>query len=137
MPSLPNFTNYPKHTTVLLAATANTNRDGSTGTYSAAQFLSASGGSRVDKIRIVAVGTTTAGVVRGFYAADGATWRLVFEQLVTAITPSATIAVFSADVSYSDGFFMPPIASGVIAASWKFSTNNAESFVVHVMGGDF
>ena len=68
---------------------ANTNRNG-TGTL-VTIFTGATNGSRVDDIYIVATGTTTAGVVRLFIS-DGSNIRLWQEILVTAITPSTTVA---------------------------------------------
>lgn len=109
-------------------ATANTNRDGS-GTLGNVLAAGASG-SRVDYVDIVATGTTTAGVVRLFIY-DGTNNRLLSETLVGAITPSTTIAVFSARISWDQGLILP--ANYIL----KASTNNAETFNVIAFGGDY
>jgi hypothetical protein len=109
-------------------STANTNRNG-TGTI-ATVMTGATNGTRIDDIYIVSTGTTTAGVVRLFIS-DGTNVRLWQEILVTAITPSTTVAVWSAAL----------INVGLILESgWSLqaSTNNAETFNVLVTrAGDF
>lgn len=109
-------------------STANTNRNG-TGTI-ATVMTGATNGTRIDDIYIVATGTTTAGVVRLFIS-DGSNVRLWQEILVSAVTPSTTIAVWSAAL----------INQGLILESgWSLqaSTNNAETFnVIVTRAGDF
>lgn len=107
---------------------ANTNRDG-TGTI-VDVLTGGTNGTRVDDVSIVAAGTTTAGVVRLFIN-DGTTSQLWREILVTAITPSATVAVWSS--------FLTNLAL-VLKSGWKLqaSTHNAETFnVVVTRAGDF
>ena len=109
-------------------STANTNRNG-TGTI-ATVFTAGSNGSRIDDIYITATGTTTAGVVRLFLN-DGTNTYLFEEILVTAITPSTTVAVFQA-VLLNQAI--------VLASGWSLraSTNNAETFNIQVTrAGDF
>jgi hypothetical protein len=113
-------------------ATANTNRDGSTGTYSGA-FTAGANGGLVDSITFTAPGTTTAGLVRIFYADNGSTYRLIGEVVVAAITPSGTVAAFTATWTPPDGLPMPLKASGTI----RFNMNNAEAMNCHVKGGDY
>ena len=132
MPQFPNFTGAPRQT-VTQISTANTNRDG-TGTIGTC-FTAGNMGSRIDKIRISGTGTTTAGVVR-IYIHDGSNARLLDEVLVTAITPSTSIAVFEAEISYTDGLLLPA-PGGSTAWSLRASTHNAETFNVFVQGGDF
>ena len=109
-------------------STANTNRNG-TGTL-ATVMTGATNGTRIDDIYIVATGTTTAGVVRLFIS-DGTNIRLWQEILVTAITPSTTVQVWSASL----------LNQGLLLESgWSLqaSTNNAETFNVLVTrAGDF
>lgn len=109
-------------------ATANTNRDG-TGTIGTVLTAGAQG-TLVELIRVVAVGTTTAGVVRIFLH-DGSNYFLYEEILVTAITPSTTVEVFSAEVV--------PTKPLVLPTSWsvRASTHNAETFKVIVTGGNY
>ena len=110
-------------------STANTNRNG-TGTIGTV-FTGAAGGSRIDDITITATGTTTAGVVRLFIN-DGTTSYLWQEILVSAITPSTTVQVFS--------FTLLNQALILASSSWSLraSTNNAETFnVIVTRAGDF
>lgn len=116
-------------TAVGQVTTANTNRNG-TGTI-ATIFTGGTSGSRIDDISIVATGTTTAGVVRLFLN-DGTTSYLLQEILVTAITPSTTVQVFSSQLLNQ--------AIILASSSWSLraSTNNAETFNILVTrAGDF
>ena len=116
-------------TAVGQVTTANTNRNG-TGTI-ATIFTGGSSGSRIDDITISATGTTTAGVVRLFLN-DGTTSYLWQEILVTAITPSTTVQVFS--------FTLLNQALILASSSWSLraSTNNSETFNILVTrAGDF
>lgn len=107
---------------------ANTNRNGS-GTL-VTIFTGAASGSRVDDIYIVATGTTTAGVVRLFIS-DGSNVRLWQEILVSAITPSTTVAVWSYTLLNQ---------ALLLESGWSLqaATNNAETFnVIVTRAGDF
>jgi len=109
-------------------STANTNRNG-TGTI-ATVFTGATNGSRIDDISIVATGTTTAGVVRLFIS-DGTNIRLWQEILVSAITPSTTVQVWSYTLLNQ---------ALLLENGWSLqaSTNNAETFNILVTrAGDF
>lgn len=107
---------------------ANTNRNG-TGTL-VSIITGAASGTRVDDIYIVATGTTTANVVRLFIS-DGTNIRLWQEVLVTAITPSTTVAVFSAALLNQ---------ALLLKSGWSLqaSTNNAETYnIIVTRAGDF
>ena len=109
-------------TAVAQVSAANTNRDG-TGTI--VDVLAAgTNGTRVDDVSIVAAGTVTAGVVRLFLH-DGTNSRLWKEVLVTATTPSTTVAVWSSTLSD---------LALVLESGWKLqaSTHNSETFNVCV-----
>lgn len=110
---------------------ANTNRDG-TGTL-VTVFTGGASGSRIDDIVVQAVGTTTAGMVRLFLSLDGgATNRLLREVAVSAVTPSATVPAFRAELS--DLAWLLPDSNAQLRAS----THNAETFnVVVTRAGDF
>lgn len=127
MASAPIFVGVPKTWQAALSA-ANTNRDGS-GTLVSVLSAGASG-SRIDRLRVVASGTTTAGVIR-YYVNDGTNKYLIKERLVTAITPSATVQVFEDEVSFGDGLVLP--------TGWSLmaAPHNAENFKVFAQGGDF
>ena len=109
-------------------STANTNRNG-TGTIGTV-ITGATNGTRVDDISIVATGTTTAGVVRLFIS-DGTNVRLWQEILVSAITPSTTVQVWSYTLLNQ---------ALILKSGWSLqaSTNNAETFnVIVTRAGDF
>jgi hypothetical protein len=108
--------------------TANTARDG-TGTI-ATIFTAGASGSRVDDIKIQALATTTAGVVRLFLH-DGTNARLWQEVMVTATTPSTTVQAFNTTL-YNQALILPT------GWSIRASTNNAEGFnVIVTRAGDF
>jgi hypothetical protein len=109
-------------------ATADTARSG-TPTNVVTIFTAGASGSRIDEVDIVATGTTTSGVVR-LWIYNGTTYFLFQEILVTAITPSTSVAVFSSISTYNN--FMLP--SGF---SLRATTNNTEGFTVTAFGGDF
>lgn len=132
-------------TAMAQVSAANTNRDG-TGTIATILSAPAVRGTAatattpptpdyspgtlvVNRVRVVAVGTTTAGMVR-LYLHDGTNFRLLDEIPVTAITPSGTVAAFQAEKSYSDL---------IIPTGWSLraSTHNAETFNVFAFGGRF
>lgn len=129
-----NFSATPRIGAVVIS-TANTNRDG-TGTIGTV-FTAGASGSRIDGIVIQATGTTTGGMVR-LFVHDGTNARLFDEAPVIAITPSGTAPAFSTALGNS-----APLATGryplMLPSGWSLraSTNNAESFNVIALGGDF
>lgn len=115
-------------------STANTNRDG-TGTIGTVHTAGSSG-ARIDSLAAIATSTTTAGMLR-FFIDISSTIRLLCEVPVQAVTPSGTVSAWSAVLNSSThpGVFPLVLQSGAIL---KASTNNAETFNVHVTtGGDF
>lgn len=107
---------------------ANTNRNG-TGTI-VSVITGATSGTRVDDIYIVANAATTAGVIRLFIS-DGTNIRLWQEILVSAVTPSTTVQVWSYSLLNQ---------ALLLKSGWSLqaSTNNAETFSVFVTrAGDF
>lgn len=127
MGTSPVFIATPKQWQAALSA-ANTNRDG-TGTLVDVIPTPGSSGSRVDRVRVQSIVTTTAGVIR-LYLYDGTNNYLLREILVTAVTPSTSLEAWSADVDL-DGLILP--------SGWKLraSTHNAEAFRIFARGGDF
>lgn len=113
-------------------ATANTARDG-TGTIATLYTAGANGG-RVEKIRINAAGTTTAGVIRLFRKVSGGTFRLWREILVTAVTPSTTVETWSYEWKDADGDPLCIMAANDVLG---VATNNAETFSAFSEGGDY
>lgn len=128
MASAPVYIGTPKTWQAALSA-ANTNRDG-TGTIVSVASAGAAPGSRIDRIKIEAAGTTTAGVIR-LYISNGTNIRLFREILVTAITPSATIKVWEYELTFADGLVLPN------GWSLQAATHNAENFNVFAHGGDY
>ena len=112
---------------------ANINRDG-TGTIGAV-FTAGASGSRIDAINIKATGTTTAGMIRLFIH-DGANARLLTEVPVTAITPSGTLPTWEAQLNTNTMTQVLPLLLPT-GYSLRAATNNAETFNVIALGGDF
>ena len=112
---------------------ANTNRDG-TGTI-ATIFSAGANGSRVDAIDLKSVGTTTAGMIR-LFVHDGANARLLTEVPVTAITPSGTLPSWEVQLNTNTMTQVLPLLLPA-GYSLRAATNNAETFNVIALGGDF
>lgn len=125
----PVFERLPRFARGALSA-ANTNRDG-TGTI-VTIFTAGNDGSRIRKITITALSTTTAGMVR-LYIYDGTNYALWKEIPVTAITPSGTVQAFQEVIEMFDeeALQLPALHS------LRGSTHNAENFHVAVEGGDY
>ena len=125
-----NFTTTPRTETVEISA-ANALRTGA-GTI-VQGMLAPAAGTRVERIIIKAQGTTTAGQVR-IFTYDGATYRIMQEILVDAITPNGTTTLsFTSTLIYGN---VNPLwyTSG---HALGFSTVNAEVFEITIVGGDF
>jgi hypothetical protein len=93
-------------------------------------IIGSTNGTRVDDLTITATGTTTAGVVRLFIS-DGTNIRLWQEVLVSAITPSTTVQVFSYTILNQ---------ALLLQSGWYLaaSTDKAETFnVIATRAGDF
>ena len=112
---------------------ANTNRDG-TGTI-VTVFSAGANGSRIDAIDLKAVGTTTAGMIRLFIH-DGANARLLTEVPVIAITPSGTLPSWETQLNTNTMTQVLPLVLPT-GYSLRAATNNAETFNVIALGGDF
>jgi len=107
---------------------ANSNRDGTTGTY-VTVITGASTGTRIAEVTIEPTVTTTAGMVRLFIF-DGTNTRLWDEITVSAVVPSATVKAARVVTLYNN-LLLPN-------ASWqlKASTENANAINVFAMGAD-
>lgn len=132
MAAIPQYASTPK-CGIGQVSVANTNRDG-TGTI-ATIFSAGASGSRIDAIDLKAVGTTTAGMIRLFIH-DGTNARLLTEVPVTALTPSATLPSWEAQLNTNSMSQVLPIILPT-NYSLRASTNNAETFNVIAFGGDF
>ncbi len=115
------------------ASVANTNLDG-TGTLATILTAGASG-SRIDAINLKAVATTTAGMIRLFIH-DGTNARLLTELPVLALTPSATLPSWEAQLTTNNMSQVLPVILPT-GYSLRASTHNTETFNVIAIGGDF
>ncbi len=129
MNTTPVFIRTPKIGAVAIS-TANTNKDG-TGTIGTV-FTAGTDGSRIHRIVIEAITTTTAGMVR-LYIYTGSVYFMWKEISVTAATPSATVQAFisTTELFYEDALILPT------SYSLRASTHNAETFNVIAEGGDY
>jgi len=122
-------------------ATAGTDRSGTNAT---AVCTAAAGGknARVVRIRAVATGTTTAGMLR-FYRYNTATAYLLFEVPVSAITASGTVRAWSLDQVTSPAYTLDNDGAMVVditlaaGESLRFAPHNAESFTITADYGEF
>ncbi len=124
--NLPVYATIP-HSAGVVISTANTNRDG-TGTIGTV-VTAANGGTRVARVNIKALVTTTAGMIR-FYRYDGSTYYPYKERVVTAVTVGASTAAFEDEFTTPD-LVLPP------GWSLRASTHNAESFCITVDSPDY
>jgi hypothetical protein len=114
-------------------STANTNRDG-TGTI-VSIFTAGLNGAHIDKIKIKAQGTTTAGIVMLFLL-DGTNTRLWQEIVIDAITPSTSVASFEITLTPDNNDDMPLI----LPDSWTLGAapQKTETFnIIAQPAGDF
>ena len=126
--------------------TANTLRDGTgamTILWTAPAFVDATnpGGSRIERIVIQANGVTTPGMIRIFVSNDAtantAANTFLYEEVpVTAATPSGTVQAFATSLQAVTFQTLFPIMIGP-GNTLRVSTNNAESFEIIAMGGDY
>lgn len=107
---------------------ANTNLDGTGTTVLVAS--GASGGRKIDRIRVSAIATTVAGNVRFYYSSDGGTTkRLIAELAVTPITVAAGTNAWK-DTLYLEGLSLPDANAQIYASTHIAATFNilAEMF---------
>ena|SRR6266705_491518 len=128
----PIFSLTPVIASVQVTA-ANTNRDG-TGTV-VTVVAGSTNGRRIDRIKIKATVTTTAGMVR-LYIDDGTNVRLWTEIPVTAVTVSASAASFEANLTPTDPY-APLLVLPTSTYILKASTHNAEAINIQAFGADY
>lgn len=134
MSATPVFASADLLATAAITPTANTNHDGTTGTYSTV-FTGTNGvPQRIDAIGInasAAAAVTTQGKIRFFITTDGnpANKRKLGELNVPPLTPSASQSGFS-DTWYPPRPVAVPDANTIIYAN----TNQGEAFVAIVFG---
>lgn len=120
---------------VAIAATANANLDGTTGTYTTLLTAGAQDGARVDFIVFKATGTTTVGMLRIFVAS-----KLIAEFPVAAVTPSSSTQSWGGGPeSPAPGLWTP--AGGRLELNpgevLKVSTEKAEGFTAKPAGANY
>lgn len=126
MAASPVFAVTPRIGAVQLSV-ANTNRDGTTGTYGT--LISAgNSGTRIAEIAVQATGTTTAGMVR-LFTNDGTNNRMFDEISVAAASPTASVKATRISTTYTNL---------TLPSGWsiKASTHNAEVINVFALGAD-
>jgi len=128
---------FPETWSKTIAATANANLDG-TGTISDITDAAPVSGTMIEKLKIQAIVTTTAGAIR-LYLYDGTTWRLWQELTVDAKTVSATVR--AAIAGAADGILTPDgwlLCNFTLPSTWKIGAAPvaAEAFRATVCGGD-
>lgn len=116
-------------------STANTNRDGTgtLGTVCTGPVTAAGAGvlTRIERVTVKALVTTTAGMIRFFLSTDGGTTkRFLTELAVSAVTPSATVAAFEATVPALVGLRLPGGNGSAAQAILYAATEKAETFHV-------
>jgi hypothetical protein len=124
-----NFANTPVVSAVVIS-TANTAMDGS-GTVGTV-ITAGANGTRIDRIRVQATTTTTAGRVRLFLY-DGSNSFALEECAIAAATVSATVSGSVVELTFGD---VRPLA---LPSGWSIraSTHNANTFSVTAYGADF
>ena len=132
MATSPQYIGTPKNGTLTAnLATADTLLNNPT-TFITVYTAGASG-SRIDRVRIKAVATTAAGLVRLFISNDGGTnKRLLTEIAVSAITASATVPAFETEQVFSGGLVMQ--ANSILYATTSVSQALT---VIPTLAGDF
>lgn len=121
----------PFTTSKQLTATANTNRDGTTGTYTLVRTVSANG-ELLERIELVALNTTTAGMIRLFLSSDAGTTKQLWKEFVVGIiTQAASSETWKDSLCFENGF---PLEFGQVIYA---SVEKAETFIVHLTGGKF
>jgi len=117
-------------------STANTNRNGTGTLVTVSTGPSASAaagvGQRINRIQVVATGTTSAGMIRFFLSLDnGTTNHMLCEKVVSVVTVGASTAAFRTEVPELVGLILPGGGQALLRAS----TEIAETFNVIVESG--
>ena len=130
----PESTNYTANTGMALATAANSNLDGTTGTYYTVITAGASGsgwkGLKIESITIKAIVNTTPGMVRLFFYDGSSLTKLFTEIVIPSVTKSATARAFETKLTLGNFHLQAGF-------SIKASTQNAESFSIIAEGNDW
>lgn len=130
MATNPSFASFAIKSGVALLGNAETSLTAPTTTST---LVSAgTNGSKIEEIRLRAVGTTVAGMVYAFLH-DGSNYRLFDVYPVLAITSSSTVAPWDNSESYQNLW----IPSGWSLRISQSIAGNASIIVASVFGGDY
>lgn len=119
-----------KTASVQLTATANTNVDGSTGTYTTI-LTAGTNGAKIERIQINTVGTTVAEKVRLFLQG-----KLYGEYTFAAATPSNTVTILTQNIDCSQSGNALYLASGDVLKA-NVNTGTSALINVHVFYGEY
>jgi|SRR6478609_3613615 len=124
----PAFASTPRHSAASVSATADTSRTSIT--TSVDVFTAGSSGSKIESIVFEGTGSTLAGVVV-IWIYDGSTNHVLYEEAVTVVAASTTVAAYRTERTF-DNLFLP---SGY---KLKATSQVANQLIkVHAFGGDF
>jgi hypothetical protein len=98
-------------------------------------FISGAGGSRIQRIDINALMTTTAGMVNLFWY-DGTSYRLFKSVDVDAIIVAAGTPPFQISLIFPEGIPVPSSSGGTLFDELVAATYTGDDFDVIVYGGD-
>ena len=124
------FASTPKAAVTYTSTAKTTIAQTSSATGISDLYTAGASGSRIDDIIIQCAAASTAGMVR-FWFYDGSNYTMIREVPTTAITPSGTVAAFTATLSN---------LAWCLQTGWKLciSTHNAEAVgVIVTRAGDF
>lgn len=120
----------PLHNVIQLT-TGNLNRDG-TGAIVDGATGALTVGQKLDRIRVQAIGATTAGAIHMYVKKSGGSYRFHREWKVPAQAPGASISPWSLDLDCSTNSEAVYLMNGDVVA---FATDKSETFNVFVLGG--
>lgn len=113
-----------------LPATADTSL--TTPTNQVTVLTAGASGSKVEEIVVQAVGTTVAGMIN-IFRYDGATYHLIDQFIITAITSSTTAAAYRQNRTYANLL----LKNGDTLRASQTIAGNASLLKVTAFGGDF
>lgn len=94
-------------------------------------LTAATAGTKIEEVRVQGVGTTVAGVLN-LFRYDGATYHLIDQFLITAVTSSATALAFQQTRTYANLW----LVSGDTLRASQTIAGNASMLKVTAFGAD-
>lgn len=134
MAAIPAYASTPKLGRGIVT-TSDTSRTAPTGVTI---FTAGAAGSRIDRIQLTGIGATTATTVRLFIH-DGTSYFLWQEVAITAVTPSATVQVFSTNLTTPNNVALLPLVlpTGYSLRATINDTQAGGGVNILASGGDF